>query len=201
MITLAREVDAPTLLPAAFYDLSRYSYAQIFSDNFDITRCMSPSLLLEQQQPQPVIPRTSCVLSNPDMQRLSLGKELTQHAITNLIQTMPSVRASTAPRRLSLSGNRSPTCSSAAACRRDFDELVELATQHYIYDRERGWCDPLYVAEELGQLKSGEGFVGDWEGCKACAQALEAWAGRERERIWRMLPVWFRLEPGVIMSD
>jgi len=137
------------------------------------------------------------------MQRLCLGKEITQQSITNLIQTMPSVRASTAPRRLSATGNRMliPVCISAAACRRDFDELVDLATQHYMFDRERGWCDPLYVAEELGQLKSGEGLGGDLEGCKACAQALEAWATRERERIWRMLPVWFRLEPGTIISD
>ena len=30
MINLARQVDAPSLLPAAFYDLSRYPFSQIF---------------------------------------------------------------------------------------------------------------------------------------------------------------------------
>jgi hypothetical protein len=88
-------------------------------------------------------------------------------------------------------------CISAAACRKDFSELVELATQHYVFDRERGFSDPLYVAEELGQLKSAEFSNSDAPDCKACARSLELWAARERERIWRMVPVWFRLSTDV----
>lgn len=83
------------------------------------------------------------------------------------------------------------TCHSPVSCRRDFIELVELATQHYLFDRERGHTDPLYVAEELGQLKSSE-----CSECKACAAALECWSMRERERIWRCLPGWFRVGAG-----
>jgi len=78
---------------------------------------------------------------------------------------------------------------SAAACRKDFSELVELATQHYLFDKEPGSNDPLYVAEELGQLKSAE-----FSECKACAASLEVWAARERERMWKLVPLWFRLE-------
>lgn len=81
-------------------------------------------------------------------------------------------------------------CVSAAACRKDFSELVDLATQHYLFDRERGFADPLYVADELGQLKSTE-----FSECKACAKTLETWAAREREKIWKMIPTWYRLEP------
>jgi len=69
---------------------------------------------------------------------------------------------------------------------------MDLATQHYLLDRERGSCDPLYVAEELGQLKGTE-----FSECKACALVLECWASRERERIWKMIPGWFRLEPAI----
>lgn len=47
----------------------------------------------------------------------------------------------------------------------------------------------MYVAEELGQLKSTE-----FSECKACARSLEVWAARERERMWKLLPVWFRLD-------
>ena len=72
-------------------------------------------------------------------------------------------------------------------------ELVDLATQHYLFDRERGCGDPLYVAEELGQLKSAE-----FSECKACAKSLESWAGREREKMWKMVPHWFRLENGLL---
>ena len=86
-------------------------------------------------------------------------------------------------------------CISAAACRKDFSELVDLATQHYLFDRERGCCDPLYVAEELGQLKSAE-----FSECKACARSLEAWAAREREKIWKSIPMWFRLDTSPVNS-
>jgi hypothetical protein len=68
---------------------------------------------------------------------------------------------------------------------------MDLATQHYLFDRERGCLDPLYVAEELGQLKSAE-----LSECGACAKSLEAWAAREREKMWKMIPMWFRLEAG-----
>ncbi|KAJ7588133.1 hypothetical protein C8J56DRAFT_1164754 [Mycena floridula] len=178
VITLAQEVDVPILLPAAFYDLSRYSFSQIFEATVD----------------EP-LHGNSGPLSVFDMQRLCIGKEYAQHTITSLIQAMGSsqyVRNAqshgshmTHIRRASSGG----MCVSAAACRKDFSELVDLATQHYLFDRERGFCDPLYVAEELGQLKST-----DLSECKACAKSLELWAGREREKIWKMIPVWFRLE-------
>ncbi|KAJ7115905.1 hypothetical protein C8R44DRAFT_880310 [Mycena epipterygia] len=177
VISLAREVNAPCLLPAAFYDLCRYSYSQIYEPTED-----EP---LYQPTPSPS-------LLPLDMQRLSLGKEAAQHNITALIQTMGHAQTQirhaqthTHIRKNSSGG----ICVSAAACRKDFSELVDLATQHYLFDRERGHCDPLYVSEELGQLKSAE-----FSECKACARSLEAWAAREREKMWRMIPLWFRLE-------
>ncbi|KAJ7155464.1 hypothetical protein C8R43DRAFT_432932 [Mycena crocata] len=174
VINLAREVDVSCLLPAAFYDLCRYTYSQIYEPTEDEPLFRSPALL-------PI-----------DMQRLSLGKEAAQHNITALIQTMghaqTHIRHSqthTHIRKTSSGG----VCVSAAACRKDFSELVDLATQHYLLDRERGHCDPLYVSEELGQLKSAE-----FSECKACAKSLESWAAREREKMWKMIPLWFRLE-------
>ncbi|KIL69458.1 hypothetical protein M378DRAFT_48926, partial [Amanita muscaria Koide BX008] len=177
VINLAREVDAPSLLPAAFYDLSRRSFTQIFEAQED----------------------GALNLFMNDMQRLCLGKEATQQAITALIQALgnsPQVRqsqyhaiAQTHGRRHSGSVFSSGICISAATCRKDFSELVDLATQHYLFDRERGCYDPLYVAEELGQLKSAE-----FSECVACARTLESWAARERERLWKLIPQWFRLE-------
>lgn len=180
IINLAREIDAPSLLPAAFYDLSRNSFAQIYEPNED-------DALYRPNPPPP--------LSFQDTQRLCLGKEHAQQVITILIQNMGSGHYFRHAQKTLLlpQGRRSPfglICVSAAACRKDFAELVTLATQHYLFDRERGHCDPLYVADELGQLKSAE-----FSECKACANALESWAARERERIWKMIPDWFRLEP------
>jgi hypothetical protein len=127
------------------------------------------------------------------MQRLCLGKEAAQQIITSLITAMGSSQNIRPPQISTHAHFRKPTfggiCISAAACRKDFSELVDLATQHYLFDRERGWCDPLYVAEELGQLKSAE-----FSECKACAKSLEAWAAREREKIWKSIYSWFRLD-------
>ncbi|KAJ3554525.1 hypothetical protein NM688_g3063 [Phlebia brevispora] len=182
VINLARKVDAPSLLAAAFYELSRYHFSEIFGPG------QHAALRSDTE-----------VLSPTDLQRLALGKEGSQQAIPALIQSMGlhSQREHTlyschgtaripAHHRRRSSGQ---VCTSAAACRQDLAELVELATQHYLFDRGKGCTDPLYVAEELGQLKSAE--LND---CQACARSLEAWASKEREKIWKLIPGWFHLE-------
>lgn len=201
MINLANEINAPSLLPSAFYDLSRYSYAQIFEHASHDDGTSSPLHHSGSSS------SSHLTLSSSDMQKLSLGKEASQQAVTTLIQSMGN-NASFLHHPLLSQHNahnfRRGSCSTSAACRKDFTELVELATQHYLFDRERGYSDPLYVAEELGLLKSaemlglglgsgGSSSVGGGE-CKVCAKGLEIWAARERERIWRLVPIWFRLE-------
>ncbi|KZT64585.1 hypothetical protein DAEQUDRAFT_732434 [Daedalea quercina L-15889] len=197
IINLAREVDAPELLPAAFYDLSRYSYTLIFGVSEG------------EHDPLGAGSARAGTLAHTDIQKLTLGKEAAAHAVTWLIQSMAHGSHREA-RHLAEGGGAPPfsygfaqrdathhrrrsaglVCTSASACRKDFGELVELATQHYLFDRERGCADPLYVAEELGQLKSAE-----FSECKACARSLEGWAARERERMWKLIPAWFRLGP------
>jgi hypothetical protein len=198
VINLAREVDAPSLLPSAFYDLSRYSFTQIFEPVDD--ERLSPS----------------SSLSPTDLQKLALGKEAAQNHITTLIRAMGAVNslrpaqiqqhhtahlAASLPsnhhypggdaRKSSVFASSRGICVSPSACRKDFGELVDLATQHYLFDKERGCMDPLYVAEELGQLKSGGAEFCE---CKPCALQLELWAARERERMWKLVPAWFRLD-------
>jgi len=169
-------VEAPELLPAAFYDISRYAYSQIFESG--------------DEDPFGIFPAPCPLLSPFDIQRLTIGKEAIHHMVINLIRAMGSSLQS---RKSSLHGrNRRPNtgvCVSATSCKKDFSELMDLATQHYLFDKERGSCDPLYVAEELGQLKGTE-----FSECQACALVLEDWASKERERIWKLIPGWFRLE-------
>ncbi|TFY50704.1 hypothetical protein EVG20_g11375 [Dentipellis fragilis] len=149
-------------------------------------------------------------LSACDTQKLALGKEAAAQAVSAVIHGMArgphSHTRKAAFSLLTPAGTHGHghghghaqsaslsvamgACASPGACRRDFAELVALATQHYICDRERGCADPLYVAEELGALKSAE-----LSECGACARGLEIWAARERERMWKMIPLWFRLE-------
>ncbi|KIJ55806.1 hypothetical protein M422DRAFT_200144 [Sphaerobolus stellatus SS14] len=160
VIELARAVNAHSLLPSAFYDISRFTFSAIFE--------MTPGLFLQ------------------DTQRLAIGKEASQVTVTNLITNLGHGRCATS--KLGFPMSKTLSCHSPVSCRKDFSELVELATQHYLFDRERGCTDPLYVAEELGQLKSAE-----LSECKACAYALETWSNKEREKIWRSIPTWFRL--------
>lgn len=171
VINLARQVHAPSLLPAAFYDLSRYPFSHIFESGFE------DSL---------VRPNSDTTLDPLDLQRLCLGKEASAQAITSLIQAMGTSQYVRQPQFAHGHARRTSgvICISTAACRKDFAELVDLATQHYLFDRERGFSDPLYVAEELGQLKSAE-----FSECKACAISLEAWSARERVRLWKLVPV------------
>ncbi|THH19822.1 hypothetical protein EW146_g1429 [Bondarzewia mesenterica] len=208
VINLARQVNSSTLLPSAFYDLSRYTFSQIFESPEDDTsrfRPFSPTLTSPHATPAPRLhptPAHSPTLEANDLQRLALGKEAASQTVSAVINGMsrgphlhsrkPSLsRSSHASSSSSItpSTNFSGACASPGACRRDFSELVALATQHYICDRERGCSDPLYVAEELGTLKSAE-----LSECRACARGLEIWAARERERMWKMIPLWFRLD-------
>lgn len=185
VINLAREVNASCLLQSAFYDLSRYEFYQIFEPN----------------STDPLFPPESNItrfqLTSDDTQKLAIGKEASNRFISSLIQSLPATPSqSSSGHRRRLSNNNSPgtrklVCSTPAACRQDFAELASLATQHYVLDRENGSADPLYVADEIGQLKSAEV---DTEECAACARNLEVWASKEREKIWRLIPGWFRLD-------
>jgi hypothetical protein len=186
VINLAREIGAPKLLPAAFYELSKYNYAQIFE-----TRLGDPL------HPSPSHSSSSATLSMRDIQLLTIGKESSQQAITHLIQAMTTdfYRDYTmgSQTHSAVFGQQRKVldrvCVCPAACKKDLCELTELATNHYLFDREKGSSDPLYVAEELGSLKSIE-----FSECKACARSLELWAVKEREKIWKMVPCWFRLD-------
>ena len=189
VINLAREANAPSLLPSAFYDLSRYSFSQIFDygESFEEGAWQ-------------------CPLSPVDMQRLSLGKEASRHAITTLIQSLGSHARTLNAGAGSPFTHHHPHSHTHRTCRRDFSELVTLATQHYLFDHQRGCTDPLYVAEELGQplydLSQPLGIErlgssrrsSEQAECQACAKTLETWAKKERERMWKMIPLWFRLD-------
>ena len=228
VINLAREVNAPCLLPSAFYDLSRYPLSEIFD-------CIQDESVAYDEV------NSRVRLSLSDTQKLAVGKEASSAAVLHLIQSL------TTEGRSSSSHSATPTrglaarhgqgsvigrghrrsdsntgsygrCVAPAACWRDACELVELATQHYLLERARGAEDPLYVVEELALLKgdsdssscvsgsrryfnsrtgTGVGLdedLDDDKTCRPCARAFGAWAMKERERLWRTIPSWFRLD-------
>jgi len=121
------------------------------------------------------------------VQHLALGKEAAALAVGSLIASLARGPAGIHLRKPSYPPTHTAgcVCVNPGSCRRDFAELAALATQHYVCERGRGCSDPLFVADELGALLSE---------CAACARALEAWAARERARIWRAVPAWFRID-------
>ena len=151
--------------------------------------------------------RASCLLHSmtyhgttiPKFLSKTTNKEASRHAVTTLIRSMG---LHSRPQLLVHHGH------SHHSRQRDFSELVTPATQDYLFDRERGCTDPLYVAEELGQplydfsqpsggddARFGESRRNaEVSECEACARALGVWSTREIERMWKMIPLWFRLD-------
>jgi len=157
-------------VPAAFYDISRYSFAQIFEPIDDEPTRFRGTL------------GSGRTLSADDMRRLALGKEASAHAVSAVIHGMgrgPLAHSRKGTFSLHPHARAHPSvavCTTPGACRRDFAELVVLATQHYVCDRERG-----HKSADVSE-------------CRACARALEVWAAKERERMWKMISLWFRLD-------
>ena len=151
-INLARLTNVPSLLPAAFYDISRFTFAQIFEPTDDESFRFRSVVGSDGGNG-----RTLCA---DGMRRLALGKEASAHAVNTVINSMgrrPLAHSREGTFSLHTHARSySPVavCTTPGVCRRDFAELVVLATQHYVCDRERRHADPLYVAEELGALKS-----------------------------------------------
>lgn len=214
VLVLAREVNAPGLLPSAFYDLARHSFSSLLSNDsraaspspsssFDVLTGLPSGAVPVQLDIDPA--QDVLGLAPADFRRLALGKEAASLHIISLIRSMASIRSGNAHQahhhahahvhsisHSQYAPTRATFCVTPAACRKDFHELAELATQHYVLDRHRGSADPLYVAEELGSLKSAE--LATQTECRACAFALESWSEREREKIWKLIPMWFRLD-------
>ena len=90
---LAREIGADVVLPSAFYELSRYTFAQIFEpapgEPLEAppppASASAPSSSSSAPPPSPV---SACTLSPEDMRRLALGKEAAAQAVTALIVSM-----------------------------------------------------------------------------------------------------------------
>ncbi|KAI6126074.1 hypothetical protein EDD16DRAFT_1555032 [Pisolithus croceorrhizus] len=160
VINLAREVNAPALLPSAFLTME---------SPFDESAWRFP-------------------LSNAG-HATTCARERRRHS-------MPSPRSSGRWDSLTHSLHGHPLGFHShthghihRTCKRDFAELVALATQHYLFDHERGCMDPLYVAEELGQPRWRQD---DYRHFGASRRGIEQ--AEERERMWKMIPLWFRLD-------
>ena len=176
MIALAREADAPELLPSAFYDLSRYLPSQLATDYTD--------------------PDTGRVysLSNNDLFRVFRGKEqAARYYSTFIVKELEGrMPAEFCHNRNELHPSRKRRCQMA----------FEAVTYSLIRDVNglvlNRNSDPLFAINDSLLMQTREDSPGAENkaairACEACRMDFGAVVGAVREEFWHKLPEWFDL--------
>ncbi|PIL34218.1 hypothetical protein GSI_03929 [Ganoderma sinense ZZ0214-1] len=176
VIKLAREVNAPQLLPSAFYDLSRYL----------------PSQLTEGHTTSD---GTYCELDVEDLCRVLRGKEQAARFFSTFIVTELEGRP---PSQLCM--HRSEVQPSLKrACQMAFEAVTfELIrdVNGMVCNRN---CDPLFSIAESVTMQTRDDHPGvenkaAYRACEACRLEYGLIVEVAREEFWRQLPSWFELE-------
>ena len=171
VIDLARELSLPSLLRAAFYDLSRYT----------------PTHILGGSSVTPDGPRV--YLSRTDLMLVFQGKEAGQNFISLFIARELEDRGP-APWCLGAHGKGSEIC-------REAFSLVTYESMRAICGLTIGQeSDPLFMLQCIAELQSRETGTNVAEklgarGCEICRTDLQATIQRARQSIWDSIPGWF----------
>jgi hypothetical protein len=177
VIALAREVDAPELLPSAFYDLSRYAPSQIAADHTD--------------------PSTGQVyrLSNNDLFRAFRGKEQAARYFSTFIVKELEGRTPSefCHNRHELQPSRKRRCQMA----------YEAVTYSLIRDVNglvmNRKSDPLFAIADSLLMQTREDTPGAdnraaIRACETCRMDFGVIVDAVRNEFWNKLPEWFDLE-------
>ncbi|TBU29539.1 hypothetical protein BD311DRAFT_660896 [Dichomitus squalens] len=176
LIRLAREVDAPRLLPSAFYDLSRYL----------------PSQLMEGHTTADGVHHE---LDIDDLCRVLRGKEQAARFFSTFIVTELEGRT---PSQLCMHRNEVQP-SLKRACQMAF----EAVTFELIRDVNGMVCnrnsDPLFSIGESVTMQTRDDHPGienkaAYRACEACRLEYSVIVEVAKEEFWRQLPSWFELD-------
>ncbi|KAH8083801.1 hypothetical protein BXZ70DRAFT_900556 [Cristinia sonorae] len=184
VIAIAREMNAPHLLPSAFYDLSRYLPSQVANGYND------PTTLTIHRLP------------DDDLFRVFRGKEQTARFFSTFIVNelegrMPSQFCTN---RKDIIPSRKRSCQVA----------FETITLSILRDANgmilNHNSDPLFaIADSLAmQTKEdapGMENVATYRACEACRLEFSAVVQDVREEFWRRLPEWFDLPNYTMVTD
>lgn len=192
VIQLALDLKIPSLLPAAFYDLSRYGPSKI------LTGITPPPLVLDQYIPKQLeFSHVRAInLTRAQFYQTLRGREYVQHYMANFIATsLRSRRPSAECMHRSDPVDPSRPCHESfyfimlnvlrsiggIACGRDADTLFTLIQAMEMLSRT-DFSD--------GQKKCGLRM------CLPCKLDFAACAAKAREEVWVSLPAWFGLTEG-----
>ncbi|RPD63923.1 hypothetical protein L227DRAFT_496363 [Lentinus tigrinus ALCF2SS1-6] len=176
IIELSREVDAPQLLPSAFYDLSRYLPTQLMEGHVTSNG--------EHHR-----------LDIDDLCRVLRGKEQAARFFSTFIVTELEGRG---PSQLCVHRNELQT-SRKRACQMAYEAVTfELIRDVNGMVNNRN-SDPLFsIAESMAMQTRGdqpgvENKVA-YRACEACRLEYGAIVAAARDEFWRHLPAWFEIE-------
>ena len=176
VISVAREVDAPELLPSAFYDLSRYLPSQVCSGYKD---------------PLTLVPHR---LSSDDLFRVFRGKEQTARYFSTFIVNELEGRM---PCKFCLNRNEL-----VPFRKRSCQVAFETITVSILRDSNgmllNHNTDPLFAIADSLAMQTKEDAPGSentatYRACEACRLEYMAVVKAVREEFWRRLPEWFDL--------
>ncbi|KAF8578183.1 hypothetical protein K439DRAFT_1648845 [Ramaria rubella] len=171
IINLARELCLPSLLPAAFYDLSRYISTHILSGSLETPD--GPVVFLKGQ----------------DNIFVFMGKEAGQQFVSSLIAKELEDRKPAEWCR-NVHNNNSDVC-------RDSFAIITYETLRAVGGLTSGReSDPLFLLQSILDMQSRETGRDVAEkpaarGCEMCRSDMRTTIQRARQTIWDSIPGWF----------
>ncbi|CCM00413.1 uncharacterized protein FIBRA_02443 [Fibroporia radiculosa] len=180
IIELAREVNAPELLPSAFYDLSRYLPSQIVTGYVDLIR------------------GTAHQLATEDLLRVLRGKEQAARFFSTFIVNEIEGRTPSE----ACCRQHAPNPNGQRACQIAFEAInFEL-----IRDVNGMVCnrnsDPLFAISDSFMMQTRDDLPGVenmavYRACEVCRLEYGTVVEALRQEFWRKIPEWFELEISV----
>lgn len=191
IIDLARELSLPELLPAAYYDLSRYGPRRIVSGTptpFPVIRPPqeSDSSKLESEETT-----TLLVLKHDDLKLVFQGRESGQRYIAKFIDEQLVSRP--------LSADCQNRHVDAGRVCRESSYYVMLNILRAVGGISHGRdADPLFTLTQVVDMLSRTDFTDGvrqcgLKMCSACKVDLSECVDKARNEVWDMFPEWFKL--------
>ncbi|VDC04110.1 unnamed protein product [Peniophora sp. CBMAI 1063] len=195
VINLARELDLNTLLPSAFYDLSRYGPSKTVGGT-----AAPPALKLNFSEShggtQPTVPiripdsTARANLSPADLVTLLAGREAGQAWLTHFLDLSVGARLPSLACVYRQDDSR--------ACRDSFTFLL-LNTRRAIGGIAIGRdADPLYTLDQMREMLHRSDFSDGARSyglpmCCLCKSDFLSAVDHAREEVWKAIPQWFGL--------
>ncbi len=185
VINLAKELDLSHLLPAAFYDLSRYGPRRIVSGTPNPALSCSPPPDSSSSESQ------TLYLDRDELRMILIGREAGQRFLSSFIEAELNSRsiATDCTNRQHDEGR---------ACR-DSSYYVMLNVLRAVGGITHGRdADPLFTLIQTVEMLSRTDFTDGVRRCGlkicgACKTDLAECVGRARQHVWNLIPEWFGL--------